>query len=150
MEISVADVEIMTREFMDVETQVVRGYAIEYAREIYNNVDNLAIRETARRNMYLCIFGMLENSGLGPGAERRDFLNHETTAIVTQAALDTDNTPPAPLNDSSKSWHRRKGQLFGALIEKGRAPKDEYPFSIFVALHENRSRFQHDLTEYVS
>src|SRR4051812_44834533 len=106
MEISTADIETMAREFMDVETQVVRGYAIDYAREIYANPDDLTAREIARRNMYLCVFGMLERAELDTGSERCEFLNRETTGIVTKAAVDTHNPLPGKMDDSYKSWHK--------------------------------------------
>ena len=150
MEFTIPELEQLEAEFQEVESKVIAGYAQQYVSEAYVSSRGSEEHEIARRNFLLCMFGLVERSGLTSLAERCDFLNRRSTEVCNQVAQEAGQDHlPRPIKDSPATWLKRYTELFAAMNDKGHASKDEISFSMFVSIHENEGRYQHDLTKHV-
>ena len=150
MEPVVSEYEPMIREFLEVESLVIAGYAQEYACEVYGSLEGSDEREIARRDFYVCMFGLVERCGLVSLADRTEFLNRKATEISFAAAREVGVGIASPVSDTSATWYKRMRDLFGTIHMKGHIKKDEDSFSVFVSMHEDRNKYHHDLTKKVA
>ncbi len=145
MEITAPGLEQLEAEFLRVESLVLTTYAQEYASEVYGLPRHEDEHEIARRNFFVCMFGLVDRTKLTTLADRCNFLNQKSTEISSDAAQEAGINRFYPINDSPATWKKRYRELFAAMNMKGYVNKDEISFSMFVSLHEKEGKYSHDL-----